>query len=83
MTRALTREELLALPAVTDIVTAGRALGLGRTLAHELARRGQFPVPVLRAGRVYRVPTARLLELLAIDAKPLPTTTGSAPTQST
>ncbi len=78
MTPALTRDELLALPAVIDIVTAGRALGLGRTLAHDLARRGQFPVPVLRAGRVYRVPTAALLELLAIDTVPGQKTVGPA-----
>jgi len=82
MTGALTRDELLALPAVIDIVTAGRALGLGRTLAHALARRGEFPVPVLRAGRVYRVATARVLELLAIELEPSPTTAGSSPSQS-
>lgn len=82
MTGALTRDELLALPAVIDIVTAGRALGLGRTLAHALARRGEFPVPVLRAGRVYRVATARVLELLAIELDPSPAITGSHPSQS-
>ncbi len=70
MTSGLTREELLALPAAIDLVTAARALGLGRTLAHDLARRGEFPVPVLRAGRLYRVATARVLELLAIDTEP-------------
>lgn len=75
MTGALPREELLALPAVIDLVTAGRALGLGRTLAHSLARCGEFPVPVLRAGRVYRVPTARLLELLAIEMTSPPAAT--------
>ncbi len=31
MAAALTREEVLVLPAVIDVVTAGRALGLGRT----------------------------------------------------
>jgi hypothetical protein len=66
MAAALTREEVLVLPAVIDVVTAGRALGLGRTLTHELVRRGEFPVPVLRVGRVYRVPTAGVLKLLAL-----------------
>ena len=38
-------------PAVTDLVTAGRALGIGRTRAYELARAGQFPVQPGRGGR--------------------------------
>lgn len=66
MATALTRAELLVLPAVIDVVTAGKALGLGRTLAHALVRRGEFPVPVFRLGRVYRVPTAAVLELLEL-----------------
>lgn len=45
---------------------AGRALGLGRTTSHALARADTFPVPVLRLGRLYRVPTATVLELLSI-----------------
>jgi hypothetical protein len=69
MTRVLTLAELSALPAVTDLVTAGRALGLGRTKAYELARNGEFPCPLIRAGKTYLVPTARLLALLGL---PLP-----------
>ena len=43
--------ELLALPAAVPLwPTAARALGIGRTKAHQLARAGQFPVPVLRLG---------------------------------
>jgi hypothetical protein len=71
----MTRAELLALPVVVDLVTAGRALGIGRTRAFELARRGDFPVPVLRVGLTYRVPTAYLLKLLGAegpDAAPSP-----------
>ncbi len=64
--KALSRDELLALPAVVDLVTAARALGIGRTRAFELTRRGEFPVPVLRVGRTYRVPTAGLLRLLGL-----------------
>jgi hypothetical protein len=62
----MSRDELLALPAVVDLVTAARALGIGRTRAFELTRRGEFPVPVLRVGRTYRVPTAGLLRLLGL-----------------
>jgi hypothetical protein len=37
------KDELLALPVSVDLTTAGRAFGLGRTRAYELARAGQFP----------------------------------------
>jgi hypothetical protein len=58
------RAELLALPVSFDLVTAARALHLGRTKAHELARRGEFPVRVLRLGNRYRVTRADLLRFL-------------------
>jgi hypothetical protein len=66
VTQALTLAEIAGLPAVTDLVTAARALGLGRTKAYELARAGQFPCPVIRAGRTWLVPTAGLLTLLGL-----------------
>jgi hypothetical protein len=52
--------------ATVDLMTAARALGLGRTKAYELARREQFPCRVIRIGETYRVPTAGLLELLGL-----------------
>ena len=60
VTRPLTLAEIADLPAVTDLVTAGRALGLGRTKAYDLARAGQFPCPLIRAGKTWLVPTAGL-----------------------
>lgn len=66
VTRSLTLAELADLPTVTDLVTAGRALGLGRTKAYELARAGRFPCPVIRAGKTWMVPTAGLLALLGL-----------------
>lgn len=63
----LTRAELLALPVTVDIPTAARALGLGRSTAYELARRGEFPCRILRIGSSYRVPTADLLRVLGIE----------------
>lgn len=66
VTRGLTLAELSALSAVTDLVTAGRALGLGRTKAYQLARTGEFPCPVIRVGKTYLVPTAGLLALLGL-----------------
>lgn len=70
MRESLTRDELLALPASVDLVTAGRALGLGRTKAHELVRSGNWPTKVLRLGKAYRVPTAEILALLGITPGP-------------
>jgi excisionase family DNA binding protein len=63
----LTRAELLALPVTVDVTTAARALGLGRSTAYELARRGEFPCRVLRIGSSYRIPTADLLRVLGIE----------------
>ncbi|MEU5885175.1 helix-turn-helix domain-containing protein [Spirillospora sp. NPDC047279] len=57
-------KDLLDLPAVVDIMTAARALGLSRTYAYQLARKGRFPCRVIRIGSCYRVPTADLLTLL-------------------
>lgn len=63
----LTRAELLALPVTVDVPTAARALGLGRSTAYELARRGEFPCRVLRVGSSYRVPTADLMRILGVE----------------
>ncbi|OLZ60421.1 hypothetical protein BS330_03635 [Amycolatopsis keratiniphila subsp. nogabecina] len=64
------RERLRSLGVTTNLMTAARMLGIGRTTAYRLARRGDFPVPAIRAGRNYRVPVARLVELLGLDEEP-------------
>ncbi|GAA3118558.1 helix-turn-helix domain-containing protein [Planomonospora alba] len=64
MRAGLTLAQIQQLPAVVDLVTAGRALGLGRTKAYQLARAGQFPCRVIRIGKSYLVPTTGLLALL-------------------
>ena len=68
MTHGMTEAELLALPVSVDLATAGRALGIGRTKAFELARACEFPCKVLPVGRKYRVPRTALLA--ALDIKP-------------
>lgn len=68
MTRPMTEAELLGLPPAVDLATAGRAFGIGRTKAFELARAGQFPVKVLQVGQKFRVPKTAILE--ALDVKP-------------
>lgn len=67
---AMTREDLLALSAVLDLTTAAGVLGIGRTCAYELVRTGTWPTPVLRVGRLIRIPTAPLLELLGVERGP-------------
>jgi excisionase family DNA binding protein len=71
----MTRDELLALPTLIDVTTAATVLGVGRSLAYELVRTGRWPTPVLRMGRLVKIPTAPLLRLLeqpdaAIDPQP-------------
>lgn len=68
--KPLTVAEVMALPAVVDIVVAGRAFGLGRTTAYMLARRGEFPCRVVRVGSAYRVPTADLWRELGLESVP-------------
>src|SRR5262245_27296725 len=69
MIRPLDVDEVLQLPVVVDLATAGRAVGIGRTKIHELARRGELPFPVLRLGSSYRVRRRDLLDLLAIPER--------------
>ena len=66
-----------ALPAVVDVETAGRLLGVGRGLAYELVRTGRWPTPVLRLGRSIKIPTSPLLALLGQPLGPLPAASSS------
>lgn len=69
----LSIEELVALPAVVDLTTAGRAWRMGHSKAAELARAGTFPCPVLRLGRYWKVRKVELLASLGLnlDGTPL------------
>ena len=71
-TTGWTPARIRALGAVTDIATAGAILGLSRSVAYDLAHRGEFPIPVIRAGSRYRVPVAALLSALHIPLTPEP-----------
>ena len=68
MTRPAPPPDPRTLPPMLDLMTAAGLLGIGRTTAYQLARNGTFPVPVLRIGASYKVPTAALLELLGIHS---------------
>ncbi|GLY04998.1 DNA-binding protein [Actinoplanes sp. NBRC 101535] len=63
-----TEDRIRALGAVTDLPTAARIFGLGRSLAYDLARDGRFPAPVIRAGTRYRIPVAGILTVLGLSA---------------
>jgi excisionase family DNA binding protein len=53
------------MPAVLDLVQAAALLGVGCTTAYRLVHDGQWPTPVLRLGRLIKIPAQPLLELLA------------------
>ncbi|GEM_PF-1026228 len=52
------------LPPVLDVPQAAAMLGLGRTAAYKLVAEQRWPTPVLRLGRLIKIPTQPLLELL-------------------
>lgn len=62
-------EEIRALGATTDLLTAASVLRIGRTKAYQLASSGEFPVPVIRTGRRYVVAVAPLLRVLGMDTR--------------
>jgi excisionase family DNA binding protein len=61
--------ELHRLPAMIDVETAASILGIGRTLAYQLAKSNEFPCRVIRLGRLYRVSTADLIRLVGASAE--------------
>lgn len=66
--QTLTFDQLRTLPAVVNLMTAARALGIGRTKAYQLAQGDEFPCRIIRVGRGYHVPTADLLTVLGVTA---------------
>jgi predicted DNA-binding transcriptional regulator AlpA len=49
-------------PRMLDVPEAATLLGIGRTLAYELVRTDQWPTPVVRIGRLVRIPSGPVLE---------------------
>ena len=60
----MTHIELAQLPPLVDLPTAASVLGIGRGLAYELVRTGAWPTPVVRMGKLIRIPTACLRRVL-------------------
>ena len=64
MARRWTASEVAELGLHTTVETAAEILGISRSQGYALAKRGEFPVAVVRIGRRYVVPVRPLLELL-------------------
>lgn len=62
--RVWTVKAVRQLGMTTDIETAAAIIGIGRTLAYELARADQFPIRLIRLGRRVVVPVPDLLKFL-------------------
>jgi hypothetical protein len=74
-----TPAQVRALGVTTTVPVAASILGIGRTLAYELAAAGRFPVPVIRAGGRLLVPVAPLLVLLGLNPGDSPDGVGLDP----
>jgi len=57
---------LLEAGPTVDLPIANSALGISRAHGYALAKRGDYPVKVLRLGCSYRVVTTDLLHLLGL-----------------
>lgn len=69
----LREAEIVSLPPLVDVPTAGRALGISRATSYALAAAGAFPVPVLRFGpRSLRVRSAELRRLVLLEGADAP-----------
>jgi hypothetical protein len=66
MVDGLTVEEMRALPASLDLETGGRCFRIGRSKSYELARSGEFPVPLIKVGSRYIVRRSDVLAALGV-----------------
>ncbi|MEY9848283.1 hypothetical protein ABH940_005384 [Streptacidiphilus sp. BW17] len=64
---SVTIDDLLASPPAVSLAVANAALGIGRTVGYDLARRGKYPARVFRAGNGFRVATVEVCALLGFD----------------
>lgn len=85
-TRTWTETQVRALGVRTDLETACSVLGIGRTVGFDLARRGDFPTPVIKVSTRWVVPVAPLLRLLELadnapDTQQAPPAEGDAAAQ--
>ena len=65
-----TIKKIKALGVVTDVVTAGNILGIGRSVSYDLVKNGAFPAPLISVGSRHVVPVAGLLRILHATEPP-------------
>lgn len=80
--RRPTAGDLDALPLVLTVSAAADLMSMSTHTAYERITKDAWPTPVIRFGRVIRIPTAPLLALLCLDGRdrPEPSTGGAAMT---
>jgi excisionase family DNA binding protein len=61
------RADVADLPVVVDVPTAAAVLGVSQRVAYRLIKTGGWPTPVLRLGRLIKIPTSALRALLVLD----------------
>ena len=66
----MNRTELDELLPVLGLPTAAKVLGIGRSLADDLVRRGEWPTTVLHVGKLIKIPTEPLVRLLGAAPEP-------------
>ncbi len=66
--RVWTEEAVRQLGMTTDVETAAAIIGIGRTLAYDLVKAGQFPIRLHRLGRRVLVPVPELLRWLGVSS---------------
>ncbi|MFJ8109952.1 hypothetical protein [Streptomyces sp. NPDC096132] len=64
---ALTPDEVRALPAMLSANQAFAAIAIGKTLGYELIDAEEFPVEVIRLGRVYRFRKTDVMAFLGLS----------------
>jgi excisionase family DNA binding protein len=57
--------EVDAVPTLLTVMEAAKLLGIGRTLAYDLVRTDRWPTPVLRVGKLVKIPSAPLIAMIA------------------
>jgi hypothetical protein len=65
--RRWTPDEVRHLGMTTDLETAEEIIGIGRTLAYDLAKNDSFPVRLLRLGRRVVIPVPDPLRYLGAE----------------
>jgi predicted DNA-binding transcriptional regulator AlpA len=70
MPQAMTRDELLGLPAMITMTKAFEALGVSRSVGYRMIHTGTFPTRLIPIGKSFRVASADLCAALGVTAPP-------------